>query len=100
MSAALEAVLRRRAELLERTRVQRERIADSWHALEPPARVIDRAFALAAYLRARPVLTFAILATVAVLRGRRGLARGAGRAVVLWRVGRSALASLRQFLRR
>jgi len=72
---SLQEVLRRREQLLERARTQRERIGESVAGLQGVVSCIDRGLEAVAYLRAHPLaLAGAGMAVLVVLR--RPLLRG------------------------
>ena len=86
----------RKERLLARCDAQRVVIARAYQRWQAPARMIDRGWAAACFLRAHPVV-LAVGAAAAMIVGRRNLFVWAGRGVVLWRTWRSLAGWLRRF---
>jgi hypothetical protein len=86
----------RKERLIARSEGQRTLIAEACRRWREPARVIDRAWAGATYLRAHPAL-IAIGVAAAMILGRRSLFRWAGRGLVAWRAWRSVAGWVRRF---
>jgi len=84
----------RRAQLLARGAVERERLSVQLQAWETPLALADRALSAARYVRRHPQLLIAAAVVLAVLRPRRAFA-WARRGFVAWRAWRWASASLR-----
>ena len=75
---------------------QRAAITQAWQRWQGPARIIDRTWAAACYLRAHPVV-LGIGVVAAMIAGRRNLFVWAGRGLVAWRTWRSVAGWVRRF---
>ena len=86
---SLIEIARRRERLIARAGAQRAAIAGTYHELEAPAAIADRALGVARFLRLHPLLTAAAVAAAAVALRRPGVLSLAGRAVAIWRLWRT-----------
>jgi len=86
---SLIEIARRRERLIARAGAQRAAIAGTFHELEAPAAIVDRALGVACFLRSHPLLTAAAVAAAAVALRRPGVLSLAGRAVAVWRLWRT-----------
>ena len=86
---SLIEIARRRERLIARAGAQRAAIAGTYHELEAPAAIADRALGVARFLRAHPLLTAAGAAVAAVALRRPGVLLLAGRALAVWRLWRT-----------
>lgn len=89
---SLMEISRRRERLITRAGDERAAIAGTFHELEAPIAIADRALAVARFLRSHPVLAAAAVAAAAVALRRRGVVSLAGRALAVWRVWRTVSA--------
>ena len=87
-------ILERRARLVAEAEAQRRALSRALTVARSALRVVDRAIALANWLRARPYLVVAAVAAIAALRPKFALAWGV-RLVTLWRVARLAYEVIR-----
>ncbi len=86
---SLIAIARRRERLIARAGAQRAAIAGTFHELEEPAAIADRALGVVRFLRSHPLLTAAAVAVAAVALRRPGVLSLAGRALAAWRLWRT-----------
>ena len=86
---SLIEIARRRERLVARAGAQRAAIAGTFHELEEPAAIADRALGVARFMRAHPLLTAAVFAVAAVALRRPRVLSLAGRAVAVWRLWRT-----------
>jgi hypothetical protein len=93
----LDALHRRRAQLVLRTAAQRDAVTRDFVVLEGPFALADRGVAAVRYLRAHPLFVLAGVALVVALRPRRALV-WAGRGLAAWRTYRLAATGLRRFV--
>jgi len=77
----------RRAHLLARAAVERERISVQLRAWEAPLAVADKAYAAARYVRRHPQWLVGLAVVLAILRPRRALA-WARNGLIAWRTWR------------
>jgi hypothetical protein len=87
-------ILARRAQLLARAAVERERISVQLRAWEAPLALADRGLAAARYIRRHPQWIIGLAVVLAILRPRRALA-WARNGLVAWRTWRWLSNSLR-----
>lgn len=95
LTDALVECARRRERLIARAQRERTEIANALARWGKPLGAIERGIAVARYLKAHPILVVSALA-VAVVLGRRGIVRGLGGGLVMWRAWRS----VREWMRR
>ena len=95
----LTEIRARRAHLMARAAVERERISVQLHAWEAPLALADKGYAAARYLRQNPQWIVAAAVLLAVLRPRRALS-WARNGLIAWRAWRWIRASLRAFTAR
>ena len=86
----------RKERLLARCDGQRVAIAQTCRRWREPARIIDRGWAAARFLRAHPAL-LAVGVAAALVVGRKNLFAWAGRGLIAWRAWRSLTGWLRRF---
>jgi hypothetical protein len=91
---SLEEIRARRAYLLARAAVERERVVLQLHAWEAPLALVDKSLVAARYVRSNPQWIVGALILFAVLRPRRAFA-WARRGLVAWRTWRWLMSSLR-----
>jgi YqjK-like protein len=91
----LTEIRARRAHLMARAAVERERICVQLHALEAPLALVDKSIAAARYIRRHPQWILAALVLLAVLRPRRALS-WARNGLIAWRSWRWISQSLRK----
>ena len=89
----------RRAHLIARAAVERERISVQLHAWEAPLALADKGFAAARYVRRNPQWIVAAAMLLVLLRPRRALA-WARNGLIAWRAWRWILQSLRRLATR
>ena len=87
-------ILARRAHLMARAAVERERISVQLHAWEAPLVLVDKGIAAARYVRRNPQWIVAAVVVLTVLRPRRALA-WARNGLIAWRAWRWISQSLR-----
>jgi hypothetical protein len=92
--SALPQILERRARLLAEAEAQRHALAQGIAVCRSVLVVVDRGFAWATWLRARPYLVVAAAAAIAVLRPKLAL-QWSARLLTLWRVGRLLLGAVK-----
>lgn len=85
----------RRAQLLARAAVERERVAVQLALWQAPLALADKGLSAARYLRSHPAILLAAVAITAALKPRRALA-WARRAFLAWRAWRWISARLPQ----
>jgi len=85
----------RRARLMARAAVERERISVQLHAWQAPLALADKGFAAARYVRRNPQWIVAAAVLLVVLRPRRALA-WARNGLIAWRTWRWISHSLRR----
>jgi hypothetical protein len=90
----VDEIRSRRAELLARAAVERERISVQLRAWEAPLALVDRSVAVARQIRRHPQWLIAAAAVFAVLRPRRAFA-WARNGLIAWRAWRWVSNSLR-----
>jgi len=83
----LSEIRARRAQLMARAAIERERLSVRLHAWEAPLSLVDRAVAAAHYVRRHPQWLVAAALLIAVLRPRRALAL-ARNGLIAWRAWR------------
>ena len=86
----------RKERLLARCDGQRVVIAQAYRRWQAPARIIDRAWTVAQFLRTHPAVVMVAVAAAMVV-GRRNLFAWAGRGLIAWRAWRSLADWLRRF---
>ena len=96
---AVEEIRARRAELLARAAVERERISVQLRTWEAPLALLDRGLAVVRSLRANPQWLIAGALVLAVLRPRRAFA-WARNGLIAWRTWRWISSSLRSLAAR
>jgi hypothetical protein len=84
----------KRAQLLARAAVERERISVQLRVWEAPLALVDRSVAAARYIRDHPQWIVAAAIVIAILRPRRALS-WARNGLIAWRAWRWISASLR-----
>ena len=84
----------KRAQLLARAAVERERISAQLRAWEAPLALVDRSVAAARYIRRNPQWIIGAAIVFAVLRPRRAFA-WARRGLIAWRAWRWVAVSVR-----
>jgi hypothetical protein len=89
----------KRAQLLARAAVERERIAVQLRAWEAPLALVDKSVAVGRAIRRHPQWIVAAAVAFAVLRPRRAFA-WARNGLIAWRAWRSISASLRALVTR
>ncbi len=92
---ALTEIRARRAQLMARAAVERERVSMQLHAWEAPLALADRGLAAARYVRRNPQWIVAAVVLLAVLRPRLALS-WARNGLIAWRTWRW----MSQFMRR
>jgi len=90
----LSEIRARRAHLMARAAVERERISVQLHAWEAPLVLVDKSIAAARYVRRNPQWIVAAVVLLVVLRPRRALA-WARNGLIAWRAWRWISQSLR-----
>jgi hypothetical protein len=90
------AVALRKERLLARCEGQRAAMAESYRRWQAPARIIDRGWAAAQFLRTHPAV-LAVGVAAALVMGRRNVFTWVGRGLVAWRAWRSLAGWLRRF---
>lgn len=90
----LTEIRARRARLMARAAVERERVSVQLHAWEAPLALADKSFAAARYVRRHPQWIVAAVVLLAVLRPRRALA-WVRNGLIAWRAWRWISQSLR-----
>ena len=95
----LTEIRARRAHLMARAAVERERIFVQLHAWEAPLALADKGYAAARYVRRNPQWIVAAAVLLAVLRPRRALS-WARNGLIAWRAWRWISASLRSLTAR
>jgi hypothetical protein len=83
----LELALRKQR-LLARSDEQRAAVAQAYQRWQGPARIVDRGWAVAQFLRAHPAVV-AVAVVVAMVVRRRNIVTWAGRGLMAWRAWRS-----------
>lgn len=86
---SLIEIARRRERLIARASAQRAAIAGTFHELEAPAAIADRALGVVRFLRLHPLVTAAAVAAAALALREQGVLSLAGRVVAVWRLWRS-----------
>ena len=87
MSPELAAILERRARLIERAAVQRDRIALLIRECAPPLVLADRVLAAWHFVRSQPALLTAAVALIAIVKPARAF-NWAVRGWTLWQAAR------------
>ena len=95
----VDEIRARRAELMARAAVERERISVQLRAWEAPLAIVDSGVAAARYLRRHPQWLIAAAVVLAVLRPRRAVA-WARNGLIAWRAWRWVSNSLRSLAAR
>ena len=90
----LSRIRAKRAQLLARAAVQRERISVQLQAWKTPLALVDKSIAAVRYLRRHPQWIVATALLIAIMRPRRSLAL-ARNGLVAWRAWRWIAESLR-----
>ena len=90
----LTEIRARRAHLMARAAVERERISVQLHAWEAPLVLVDKSIAAARYVRRNPQWIVAAVVLLVVLRPRRALSL-ARNGLIAWRAWRWISQSLR-----
>ena len=90
----LTEIRARRAHLMARAAVERDRFSVQLHAWETPVALVDKSVAAARYLRRHPQWIVAAMVLLAVLRPRRALS-WARNGLIAWRAWRWISQSLR-----
>ncbi len=91
---SLTEIRARRAHLMARAAVERERICVELHAWEAPLALADKGYAAARYVRQHPQWIVAAVVLLVVLRPRRALS-WARNGLLAWRAWRWIAQSLR-----